>query len=104
MFVRQIGLAMLVAALSACATQRVVPVATGGSKADALVEMGYNTGLWNPTEPDWVAAQISATHRCQAWGYSKAEGFAGVSTQCHQYNAYGHCLNQTITRTYQCLD
>ena len=97
-------LILLVAALSACATQRVVPVATGGSKADALVEMGYNTGLFHPTEPDWPSANITATKRCKAWGYSKAEGFDGVSTQCHQRNGYGQCLDATVTRTYQCLD
>ena len=96
-----LSLAVLVAA---CTTQRVVPVATGGSKADASVEMGYNTGLFHPTEPDWPSAQITATKRCQAWGYSKAEGFDGVSTQCHQRNGYGQCLDATVTRTYQCLD
>jgi hypothetical protein len=97
-------LILMVALLSACTAQHVVPVATGGSKADASVEMGYNTGLFHPAEPDWPAAQVTASKRCQAWGYSKAEGFEGTTLNCNRYNGYGQCLDGTVTRTYQCLN
>ena len=98
------GMVIMITALGACTPQRVVPAATGGSKADASVEMAYNTGLFHPAEPDWSAATLTATKRCQAWGYSKAEGFDGTTTQCHNRNGYGQCLDGTVTRTYQCLN
>ena len=92
----------LIALLTACNVTKT-PVATGGSRADASIEMSYDVGGFETVTPDWSAAQTAATERCQAWGFSKAEGFEGISTQCNAFNAYG-CVNETVTRTYQCLD
>ncbi|WP_439156120.1 YecR family lipoprotein [Yoonia sp.] len=92
------------AILASCAEPVVEsPVATGGSRADASVEMSYQTGLYRPVTPNWEAALSSATQRCRAWGYSRADAFEGTSTTCNVYDAYLGCTQSTVTRTYQCL-
>lgn len=90
--------------LSACAHNvQKIPVATGGSRADAAIEMSYNVhSLENPVV-DWAAAEQAATQRCKKWGYTRAEGFEGTRTQCNARNYYG-CTDATVTRTYQCLN
>jgi hypothetical protein len=88
--------------VSACQVQKT-PVATGGSRADAAIQMSYQTGGFETAVVNWDAAQATATQRCQAWGYTRAEGFDGVSTVCNASNMYG-CVDSTVTRTYQCLD
>ena len=88
--------------LVGCSVEKT-PVATGGSKADASIVMSYNVGGFEAPVVDWDAAQISATKRCNAWGYKKAEAFEGVQTQCTAYNAYG-CMSSNVNRTYQCTN
>jgi len=77
------------------------PVPTGGSKSDGLVEVSYDVGPYEVPLVDWDAAQASATKRCNAWGYPKADPFEGVKKQCAQFT-YSGCNVQTVTRTYQC--
>lgn len=89
--------------LAACETTTVVPQPTAGSRADASVTLSYTSGLFAPTAPDWDAAQSSANSRCRAWGYSRADAFEGVSRICNARNGYGDCLEEVISRTYQCL-
>lgn len=93
------GLALLVAG---CAVTKT-PVATGGSRGDASIEMSYDVFGGQQVIPDWPAAQIGADQRCQAWGYSRAVAYDGTTTRCNASNAFG-CINETITRNYQCLD
>lgn len=90
--------------LAACAVQPkiVTPYSTGGSKADASVEMTYGVSYLQAVKPDWVAAQRDALKRCQAWGYSTAEAFDGVRKSCTLRGTYGNCLEGTVTRAYQC--
>ena len=53
--------------LAGCATEVAkVPVATGGSRADASVEMTYEKGLFEAPVVDWAAAESSALRRCKA--------------------------------------
>jgi hypothetical protein len=77
------------------------PVPTGGSKSDGLVAVSYDVGPYEVPLVDWEAAQASATKRCNAWGYPKADPFEGVKNQCSQFT-YSGCAVQTVTRTYQC--
>lgn len=90
-----------VTAVSACEVAKT-PVPTGGSRADALVEMSFEVGAYETPIVDWDTAAASATKRCQGWGYEKADPFEGVKNSCQAFNAYG-CVASTVTRTYQCL-
>ena len=89
--------------LGACEVQKT-PVPTGGSKADALVDMSYDVGGLEVPVVDWTAAAASAAKRCAAWGYRKADAFEGTRTQCHSRDMYGNCSMATVTKTYQCTN
>ncbi|WP_044028052.1 YecR family lipoprotein [Dinoroseobacter shibae] len=86
-----------------CTEVTKVPVPTGGSRADASVTLSYNTNPYEIVTPDWETAQSSANARCQAWGYSRAEPFEGVQTQCQAFDGWGNCSSSVVSRTYQCL-
>ncbi len=66
-------------ALAGCEVQKT-PVPTGGSRSDALVEMSYDIGGLEVPVVDWDTALASATKRCNAWGYSRADAFEGTRT------------------------
>lgn len=75
--------------------------ATGGSRADGVVRLSYDVGLYEvPKVSEFQAINLS-TKRCKAWGYSGAEAFGGVRQQCTQSNQY-RCLRWTVTKEYQC--
>ena len=100
---------ILAAILSGCASQAPVEwQAYGGSRADATVEIGYayNPIVQVPVVDDGLADQLAA-ERCLAWGYDRAEAFGGQIKQCLEVGTdllfAGQCLDQRVTRTYQCL-
>lgn len=82
--------------------------ASGGSRADATVEVGY---IYRPDveipEASDSQAMAEATRRCKAWGYMLAEPFGLVRTQCQQMIPlpFGGmtCVSMIVTRQYQCL-
>lgn len=82
--------------------------ASGGSKADAIVEVGftYNPQLEKPETSD-AQARAEAIKRCQAWGYEDAEPFGMFKQNCQQMDfipfAGLQCQSMLITRQYQCL-
>lgn len=86
---------------AACEVQKT-PVPTGGSRSDASVDMSYEVLPLEKPVVDWASAESSATKRCNAWGYSKADPFEGVRTQCQAADMYGNCNRATVTKTYQC--
>lgn len=95
-------LTLIALALSAmsCATV-VVPQATGGSRADGVVEFSYSYGGFQVPQPDWPTADSQAVNRCGVWGYTGAERFGGGTQQCT--NVYGGSCNAWIvTVSYQC--
>lgn len=78
--------------------------ATGGSKADATVQLSYEYGLFEQPIVDYQAAQETAKKRCSAWGYKNAESFDTGVEQCVAYNGYGNCVHARVTITYQCIN
>ena len=94
--------------LSGCVSEQALNwSATGGSRADATVELGYQ---YNPTVTKPVLQQSQAdtmaAKRCEAWGYADAEPFGIARNQCQQtglgiYN--GACIDMWVTLQYQCL-
>lgn len=92
----------LIVTLAACAVQKTL-IPTGGSRSDGTVEMSYDVGMFETPKVDLYQGATTAAQRCRAWGYSDAEAFGGQKTHCHRYNAYGNCLNATVTVQYQCI-
>lgn len=94
-----------------CAPKQVVKTwsASGGSKADAVVEVGftYNPQLEKPDVSE-TQARNEALQRCKAWGYEDAEPFGMYKEQCQQWfgNPFSgpQCTLMLVTRQFQCLD
>ena len=61
---------------------------------------------------NWQVAEQNALKRCQAWGYTRVDAFAGSTSTCTErgrgtlYNGapLGTCARQTVHKDYQCLD
>lgn len=103
----------LAGTLAACSsTAHKVPQATTGSKADGTIRLGYDQGARENVIADWLTAERNALKRCQAWGYSRAEEFAGHTRQCTEIGqgllvngAYpGVCARYIVYKDYQCVD
>ena len=88
-------------ALAGCATVTQM-TATGGSRADGIVRLSYETGLLNKVNIDEADALRTAQARCRIWGYKDAEAFGGVTRQCQGSGLYG-CNRWLVTKEYQCI-
>lgn len=88
-------------ALTACTVDKEL-AATGGSRADGIVELSYEIGEFQTARIDWTRADSDAAQRCNAWGYHKAERFGGERRQCNNFSSYG-CNQWLVTVNYQCV-
>ena len=88
--------------LTSCATQKVL-TATGGSKADGVIELSYEYNWLEKPIVNQTQGQSTAKQRCSAWGYTDAEPFGGSTQQCEQTDMYGACLRALVTVKYQCI-
>lgn len=89
--------------VTGCATTKTLQ-ATGGSRADGIVELSYEYGIFENPQPQWNDALVTAQQRCQSWGYSNAQPFGGSKSLCQAFNGYGNCLRYFVTVPYQCTD
>lgn len=89
-----------VALLVGCAVQKEL-IATGGSRADGVVELSYEIGEFQ--KPEFTSGQglATATERCLSWGYPGAEPFGGERRECQYSSQYG-CHQWLVTVPYQC--
>lgn len=96
--------ALLVSALflASCSVVKVLQ-ATGGSRADGIVELSYQYGSFEKPVVDWGQGTRTATERCQAWDFERAEPFGGSTSQCQSFDGYGNCVSQLVTVKYQCI-
>ena len=89
--------------LMGCTSHKVLQ-ATGGSRADATIDLSYSYGIFEKPVVDWESALMTAEQRCTSWGYRTAQPFGGQMSYCQAYNTYGNCLRYLVTVTYQCID
>jgi hypothetical protein len=91
-------------ALGACSArpEGVRPAAAGDSRADGIVTMASSGTIWNPVDADWRVAQSAADRRCRAWGYARADSYAGWQESCREYDLHGRCVRNRVTRFYPC--
>ncbi|MCA9466151.1 MAG: hypothetical protein KC643_12005 [Nitrospira sp.] len=89
--------------LAACATPTTMS-ATGGSKADGIVEMSYEYGEFQQPVIDPEQGMASAIQRCKAWDYKKAEPFDGGVATCIIPGGLGGCARMRQTISYQCIN
>ena len=77
----------------------IYPTVSGGSKADAVVELFYN----KPSDysldytVDWNYTDSLATQRCRGWGFKNAEKFERYTYKeiygATQYTIKYQCIN-----------
>lgn len=86
--------------VAGCATvSQMTP--TGGSRADGVVELSFEYGMFDKVQLDREGAIAQARARCQTWGYQDAEPFGGVTRQCQMASQYG-CSRWFATVKFQC--
>ena len=79
-------------------------VATGGSKADGIVELSYQYSERETPVVNKAEGLKTAEKRCQAWGYKRADPFGGEKTVCSSPGTWTECGTHLVTIQYQCLD
>jgi len=86
--------------LASCAVQKNW-VSIGGSRSDGTVKLAYEYGGFEKPQLSREQGFDEARRRCVAWGYTAAEPFGGVISQCTFSNQYG-CLSFRVEATFQC--
>lgn len=89
--------------LMGCAVQKEL-VATGGSKADGIIELSYTHGPLDVPKVNEEQGLITAKKRCAAWGYKNAEKFGGQKRSCSIPGGFSDCAEFMVTVQYQCMD
>ena len=88
-----------------CGTYVAQLYTSGGSRADAVVELSHNWRMaahpGKTPEVDREVAQFSAEEACRQWGYQGASPFQGEKRTCQSFSMYG-CHEYLLTYTYQC--
>ncbi len=97
-----LALLLMLTILTGCASVKILQP-TGGSRSDGIIEMSYEYGMFEKPQVRWGQGQTTASDRCRAWGYNRAEIFGGATSQCKAYNSYGNCLRYFVTVKYQCI-
>lgn len=98
---RNITIIGCLAMLTACAAPTGMS-ATGGSKADGVVEMSYEYSEFQKPIIDPQQGMNTAVKRCKAWGYKQAEPFDGGIQTCIIPGGFGGCARMRTTISYQC--
>ena len=89
-------------AITGCSTHRELMV-TGGSRADGIVELGYQRNEFQRVAFDADAAEAVAAKRCRGWGYDGAESFGTEKSTCTSRRGFGNCGSRQVVIQYQCL-
>lgn len=96
---RSVTLVTLTLVLASCMVpvkRELLPV--GGSRTDGIVYLSYEHGAMLDPQVDYAAAQVRASERCKAWGYSGAQRFGGETNRCRDRS----CTGYIVTVPYQC--
>lgn len=99
---KTIFMAAMLVGLAGCSTQRELLV-TGGSRADGVVELGYERNEFQRVQFNADAAEALAEKRCKGWGYQGAESFGTEKTTCTSRRGFGNCGSRQVVIQYQCL-
>lgn len=92
---------IIFANITGCATIKTLQF-TGGSRADGVVRLSYEYGLFDVPQVNWNQGLATARQVCRGWGYADARVFGGAVNTCRQFNGYGNCIDTVVTVPYQC--
>lgn len=95
-------LLLVITALVGCSVKRNF-YATGGSRADGVIDMAYDYKPNENTVINKKQAYTIARSKCAAWGYANAEAFGGQANICTLPSGSKGCAAWQVTIKYQCL-
>jgi len=93
---------VFLAALPACSTHKDF-YATGGSRADGVIDVAYDFNYLETPVVDLKQAYTIARSKCSLWGYVDAEPFGGATQECTARRGFGDCSAWRVSKKYQCL-
>lgn len=93
---------VFLATLAGCATHKDFQ-ATGGSRADGVIDVAYEFSSFETPVVDQQQAYAIARSKCSLWGYVDAEPFGGTNQECTLRRGYGECSAWRVSKKYQCL-
>jgi len=93
---------VFLATLAGCATHKDFQ-ATGGSRADGVIDVAYEFSSFETPVVDQQQAYAIARSKCSLWGYVDAEPFGGTNQECTLRRGYGDCSAWRVSKKYQCL-
>jgi hypothetical protein len=88
--------------LSGCSVHKDF-YATGGSRADGVVDVGYEYQSNEQPVADRTQAYQIARSKCALWGYGDAEPFGPAQQTCEARSGFGQCAAFRVSIKYQCL-
>jgi hypothetical protein len=89
--------------LSSCGLTPKEYKTSGGSKADAIIEMSFSYGWLEDPEVDIEHAQYEAAQRCKSWGFDEADAFDLPTETCIRMSKKGNCKEFRVTKKFQCI-
>lgn len=101
-FSRLTAVFAFVVGLTACATHKDF-YATGGSRADGVIDVGYDFNSLETPVVDQKQAYNIARSKCSRWGYTDAEPFGAKVQECTARRGLGDCSAWRVSIKYQCL-
>jgi hypothetical protein len=96
------SLILSISFLQGCAVQKEL-VPTGGSRADGIVKLSYEYGLFEAPQLNAQQGVNAAKQRCSSWGYKNAEAFGGSTKSCIMPTNNG-CNRWLVSIEYQCTE
>ncbi len=79
----KILLPLIIACLLLISCSSVIqPTASGGSRADGVIQFSYSHGVFVRPRIDWGSVDQDAVSRCRAWNYQGASRFDAPTRQC----------------------
>ena len=99
---RALLIAGLFVSLAACSTHKDF-YATGGSRADGVIDVAYDFNSLETPVIDNNQAYAIAKSKCALWGYADAEPFGGKTQTCQARRGFGECSAWQVSIKYQCL-
>lgn len=100
----RLALAVTIIGLSiaGCSTRKDF-YATGGSRADGVIDVAYDYNRMETPVVDKKQAYSIAKSKCSLWGYGDAEPFGGQLQTCQARSGFGECSAWQVVIKYQCL-
>lgn len=89
--------------LSGCVSTPMQWHASGGSKADGIVELSYTYNYMQKPVTSETQGVARAGQMCMSWGYLEVEALDFLERSC-QMGDYLGCDVWVVTRKYQCIN